>query len=72
MRYIIKDRLLIYNVIRGRGYGYGLRIEVIKWLNDNCPNWSYGGTATLPNDNMGLYFDFEEETDMIAFKLRWI
>lgn len=52
---------------------------VFEWLEENCSN-KYGATAM---DNaafsdynedpwVGYYFSFVDETDAMAFKLRWL
>jgi len=49
--------------------GYMLQPAIESWLNENCGKWSL--SKPFNNQNI-MKFTFEEETDAVAFKLRWL
>jgi len=69
---LIENTLRNYNLLFG-GYnvytGYILHSGIEAWLNENCGKWSFGKKSE--NENV-MKFTFEEETDAVAFKLRWL
>lgn len=69
------DASLIINVI---DYDNFNDIAILKydtqiWLNENCNGkWDYRGIVTLHGEsNEGIKFTFDEELDIMGFKLRW-
>lgn len=77
MKYVLdcdNNEILIRSIINFNGSGTAsLKDEVRDWLNDNTPGWEYNGVVTLSGEyNEGLEFEFLNESDLVAFKLRWI
>lgn len=77
MKYVLdcdSNEKLIRSIIDFNGSGtISLKDEIVDWLNDNTVGWKYNGVITLHGEyNEGLEFEFLNEYDVVAFKLRWI
>ncbi len=74
MKYVLdcdNNEILIRSIINFNDSG--LKDEVRDWLDDNIIGWEYNGVVTLSGEyNEGLEFEFLNESDLVAFKLRWI
>jgi len=76
MKYVLdcnSEETLIRSIIKFDGSGtIPLKDETVDWLNDNITGWKYNGVITLRGEyNEGLEFEFLNESDLVAFKLRW-
>lgn len=48
-----------------------LKVEVKQWMNDNLSGATYNGIVTLSPNDEGLSFSFNNDADIMAFKLTW-
>lgn len=49
-----------------------VRKEVAEWLDANITAWKCNGVIILPGENNeGIEFEFLNESEFVAFKLRW-
>jgi len=65
---MIPDSAMQYFIVairEGRYVFKRINPEIITWLNENTPNYEADDSANE------ILFEFDEETDAMAFKLAW-